>query len=375
VSSVGASLVRRAHNRGSSVKPTITYFASAAVLVAGLVALAASPATPPSLEAPTLARYDAGSTAARRSQVVATSPRRLSAASWWGGSYVVAGGERVSLYISTSYPQTDALAREWAEFFGSLVHGSELASLKAYIAPQDEVSELCFSEHALGCYGGQRLVTIGDSSAGVAPTSIATHEYGHHIAANRSNAPWVALDWGTKRWATQARICARARAGTAFPGDEGANYSLNPSEGFAESYRVLVETNGTAAGYDWPIVDPSFRPSTEALAAIRDDVLHPWLAGKTRTIHGKFLRRSRTWITTVATALDGELRIRVTAPGGGAHDVTLLSSNGRTVLSTSSWDSSGGKSVGYRVCGTRSVKVRVTRGVASARFTLLVTTP
>ena len=55
--------------------------------------------------------------------------------------------------------------------------------------------------------------------------------------------------------------------------------------------------------------------------------------------------------------------------------MTLLSSNGRTVLATSSWDSSGGKSVGYRVCGARSVKVRVTRGGASARFTLRVTTP
>ena len=37
----------------------------------------------------------------------------------------------------------------------------------------------------------------------------------------------------------------------AFPGNEGANYSLNPGEAFAESYRVLVETNGTAVGYDW----------------------------------------------------------------------------------------------------------------------------
>jgi hypothetical protein len=348
------------------------------IWVAALVAVLAAPAvgaTTVQLEGPRAFAPSFAGAVASRIKVLASAPRRLPRASWWGGTYEVPGGEHVSIYISTSYPQADALAQQWVAFFGGLPHGSELSLAKIYIAPLAEVEEMCFAADVLGCYGGQTLVTVGDSTAGAPPASIAAHEYGHHIAANRSNAPWRAIDWGTKRWASRSGICGRVVAGTAFPGDEGSNYSLNPGEGFAESYRVLVETNGTAVGYDWPIVDPSFRPSPETLAAIRADVLDPWLAGTTRTIHGKFLRRSRTWATTVATALDGELRIRVTAPGGGAHDVTLLSSNGRTVLSTSSWDSSGGKSVGYRVCGTRSVKVRVTRGVASARFTLLVTTP
>jgi hypothetical protein len=157
-----------------------------------------------------------------------------------------------------------------------------------------------------------------------------------------------------------------------FPGDEGVNYSFNPGEAFAESYRVLVETNGTALGYDWPIVDASFRPDARALAAVREDVLNPWPGPTTKTISGKFLRRTHTWTAQVATPLDGDLRLRVTVPGGGANDVTLLSGDGRTVLATGSWDSSGGKSVEYRVCGARSVKVRVTRGGVSARFSLRV---
>jgi hypothetical protein len=128
-------------------------------------------------------------------------------------------------------------------------------------------------------------------------------------------------------------------------------------------------------GYDWPIVDPSFRPSTEALAAVREDVLHPWTGPTTRTIRGKFLRQQRTWSMQVATPLDGDLRLRLTVPGGGANDVTLLSGDGRTVLATGSWTSSGGKSVEYRVCGARSVKARVTRGGAAARFTLKVQVP
>jgi hypothetical protein len=354
-------------------KKTTYWFWVAALLV--VLTAPTAGATPLQLESPRATTPSFAGVVAPRIKVLGSAPRHLAGASWWGGTYDVPGGEHVSIYISTSYPQVDAVAQQWIAFFGGLPHGKELSLAKVYIAPLAEVEEMCFADEVLGCYGRQTLVTVGDSTAGVTPTSIAAHEYGHHIAANRSNAPWTALDWGTKRWASRSGICGRVVAGTAFPGDEGANYSLNPGEGFAESYRVLVETNGTAVGYDWPIVDPSFRPNPEALAAVRDDVLHPWLAPTQKTIQGKFLRRSRTWATTIATPLDGELRLRVTAPGGGAHDVTLLSSDGRTVLSRSSWNSSGGKSIEYRVCGVRSAKVRVTRGGVSARFTLRVTTP
>lgn len=325
------------------------------------------------LEGPTLRPVAGG--LANVTRLLASPPRHLSSASWWGGTYTVPDGEHVSLYISTSYPEADALAQEWVAFFGGLPHGKELSLAKVYIAPLEEVSEMCYSDEVLGCYGGQTVVTVGDSTAGIPPASIAAHEYGHHIAANRSNPPWKAGDWGTKRWASMVGICARAATGTAFPGDEGASYSLNPGEGFAESYRVLVETNGTAAGYDWPIVDPSFRPTPESLAAIREDVLHPWVGPTTKTIRGKFLRQRRTWSTQVVTLLDGDLRLRVTVPVGGANDVTLLSGDGRTVLATGSWASSGGKSAEYQVCGARSVRVRVTRGGAPARFTLQVQTP
>jgi hypothetical protein len=244
-----------------------------------------------------------------------------------------------------------------------------------YIAPLAQVAEMCNTDEALGCYGGQTLVVVGDVTDGIGPTSVATHEYGHHVAANRSNAPWSALDWGTKRWATEAGVCSRAASGMAYPGDEGQNYALNPGEGFAESYRVLVETNGTGVGYDWPIVDPSFRPTPAALAAIREDILHPWTGPAETTIRGKFLRERRTWTTRVATPLDGDLRVRVTVPGGGADDVTLLSGDGQTVLASGSWASTGGKTAEYRVCGARSLRVRVTRGGTAARFTLQVQVP
>jgi hypothetical protein len=325
------------------------------------------------LESPVL-RASAGSLTGLTS-LLASAPRRLSQATWWGGTYAVPDGEHVSIYISASYPQADDLARLWVDFFDHLPHGEEISLVKVYIAPLDEVSEMCLSDEVVGCYGDQTLVTVGDSSAGFLPASIAAHEYGHHVAANRSNAPWRAVDWGTKRWASAMGICGRVTAGTAVPGDEGASYTLNPGEGFAESYRVLAETGGAAAGFDWPIVDPSFRPTQESFAAIREDVFHPWAGPTTRTTRGKFLRGRRTWSTQVATLLDGDLRVRVTVPGGGADDVTLFSGDGRTVLATGSWASSGGKSAEYRVCGARSLRVRVTRGGAAARFTLQVQAP
>lgn len=310
-----------------------------------------------------------------RIALLASPPRHLSSLSWWGGTYAVPDGEQVALHISSSYPQSDATAQQWVDFFGRIPHGKELSLAEVYIAPLGEVSEMCSSDEVLGCYGGETLVAVGDLTDGIAPSSIVAHEYGHHIAANRSNAPWRAIDWGTKRWASQVGICSRVGTGLAFPGDEGFNYALNPGEGFAESYRVLVETNGTAVGYDWPIVDPSFRPTPESLAAIREDILHPWLGPMTTTVRGKFLRHRRTWSTQVATPLDGDLRVRVTVPGGGADDVTLLSGDGQAVLAKGSWTTSGAKSVEYRICGARSVRVRVTRGGAAARFILQVEKP
>ncbi len=326
------------------------------------------------LEAPTLAGLGYSAAFGRTSTLAAAGMRKLAASSWSGGRFSVGSGEAVTVYVSAAYGEDDAKAREWANWFASLPHGSELSVLTAYFAPLAEVESICGAADVLGCYYGQKLVSVGDSSTGVPPASVAAHEYGHHVANNRLNSPWPAIDWGTKRWATYVGVCARVKAGTAFPGDEGMNYPLNPGEAFAESYRVLVETNGTAQGYDWPIIDPSFRPNPESLAAIREDVVHPWTGSTTTLLRGRFLRGSRRWSAMAATPLDGDLRIGLTAAGGG-NGVALLSSDGQTLLGAGSWDSSGGKSAEYQVCGARSVKVRVTRGGAAARFSLRVTVP
>jgi hypothetical protein len=65
---------------------------------------------------------------------------------------------------------------------------------------------LICGDDAAGCYSGGELVFIGDPVGAWTPEGTARHEYGHHIAANRANPPWRALDWGTKRWAS---VCKR----------------------------------------------------------------------------------------------------------------------------------------------------------------------
>ena len=81
---------------------------------------------------------------------------------------------------------------------------------------------------ALGCYGDNELVMTDETAGGFEPEEIARHEYGHHVAFNRANPPWKPLESGPKRWASYARVCARTRAGTAYPGDQSLLYRLNP---------------------------------------------------------------------------------------------------------------------------------------------------
>ena len=308
-----------------------------------------------------------GATTIRSGRLDAHALRRLAAIAWDGGRYTAASGESVRVFVSPAYGADSDVGQHWADFFASLVHGSELGLLTAYIAPLDEVQEMCGGGEVLGCYWGQKLVAVGDAVDGLDARSIATHEYGHHVAWNRVNAPWVAEDRGTKRWASAMNICARVQTGTAFPGDEGSAYTLNPGEAFAESYRVLNETQA-GLPFTWPIVDPSFRPDANALQALREDVVHPWTAPTTKTVRARFARGRHTWTLKLATPLDGELSVRLAQ---GSDDLSLLA-DGRTVLARGSWTSTGGKSLKYVICGQRSLLLRVTGG---GRFALEVTQP
>ena len=215
---------------------------------------------------------------------------RVVRGSWWGGPSVASTGETVTVFLSDAFPQDESTRATWVNFFAWLHHGSELPSLTVYVALLSEVQSFCGPE-AGGCYSPARkiLVIPGDLDPGV-DFDIAAHEYGHHIAANRRNDPWDPNGYGPKRWATYASVCARAAAGTAFPGDEGAHYRLNTGEAFAEAYRALEESRGV---YPWAhlplVVDASFTPDAGAQAAALADVQQPWTAPRRRP--GRSLHR------------------------------------------------------------------------------------
>jgi hypothetical protein len=305
----------------------------------------------------------------------ATGIRRVHAALWWGRVYTASTGDQVSISISDSYPADDAVGQAWADFFAGLVHGPELPLIHVYVVTPDEVAFTCGDPYALGCYGSNQLVIIGETAFGTDPKEVARHEYGHHVAANRFNPPWQAIDWGTKRWASYEGVCKRVASGSAFPGDEDLHYRQNPGEAFAETYRVLND-NKAGTTFPWSIVDASFIPDATALADVEQDVLQPWTAPTTKVVHGRFTEKSRKpWKLSLATQLDGLMDVTLSLPKGGLYSLTLLAGDGKTVLASGLWSGLTQKKLSYTICGQRSVIIRVTQIGAVGRFTVQYTEP
>ena len=222
-------------------------------------------------------------------EVAASSVSAVAPAGYWGGQYQTAAGESVTIYASNSYPVDPALGQRWADFLGSLVHGSEISTVTVLLATAAQISRVCGAD-AVACYSpqGAVLYTPGeDPGTDLSAEAVITHEYGHHVAANRSDAPWSALDSGPKRWASTMQVCARTRSGELFPGAEDAqHYTLNPGEGWAETYRVLNERKAGLAEAPWQIVTQALYPTAAALTAAEQDVTSPWQAATTTTDRG-----------------------------------------------------------------------------------------
>jgi hypothetical protein len=308
--------------------------------------------------------------AAARSRSVAA----VDTPGWHGGRFVTATGEQVTVYVSDTFAADQVVPEVWADFFARLPHGGELATVTVRIAPAGEVAAIC-GDGAAGCYSGGELVFDGEATGGSRPEDTARHEYGHHIAANRANPPWRALDWGPKRWATVEKVCSRVQAATAFPGDEADRYALNPGEAFAEAYRVLAEQKAGITLSSWGIVDGSFYPDSAALSAIDQDVVKPWLASPTTTMRGRFLANGlRRRLLPVATPLDGQLTIELRLPRGRLDTLELLSTGGR-VVARGLWAGTSTRRLSYVVCGQRRLSLRVTRAGSPGRFAVTVTGP
>ena len=184
------------------------------------------------------------------------------------------------------------------------------------MSPLDEVQRVCGNE-ALACYSAQQGAIFAPGDAPDPETSaeaIVAHEYGHHVAANRDNAPWAAVDWGTKRWATYINVCARPAQGVLYPGNESGYYRQNPGEGFAEVYRVLNEQRLGLAPTAWSVVDQLLYPDAQALALVQQDVEQPWTTPTTATLSGRVTTKAPRSTKTISTPLDGTVRVSLRPP-------------------------------------------------------------
>lgn len=287
----------------------------------------------------------------------------------WGGTYPTGDslGTFVQIQVADTYPVDEALPQAWATYLGSLVHGPELVRLTLNLMPFSGVQSVCGSG-ALACYDPrQETIYVSPEDQLNAPPAkeIVTHEYGHHIANNQNDAPWPALDYGTKRWSSYENICAKAAGGTASPGDEGTHYFQNSGEAFAESYRVLNLQKLGLPDSGWNIIDQSFYPDATALTLLEQDVTTPWTGPTASKLRGSFgTGVVRTF--KVQTQLDGSFTARLAAPTKAKMRLALYN-NGTLVQR--------GTTIRYEICGERALTLKVERISGRGAFTVNVSKP
>lgn len=241
-------------------------------------------------------------------------------------AYRTADGQTVSIQFSRGYTPDDAVAQSYVDFLGSLPHGSELRRLKVLIATPRQVRAACGGEPGtLACYdtSTSRMTVPGEEvggAGGVTTSYVIAHEYGHHVARWRSNAPFPALAFGAKRWASQEMVCLNTLKGRLFPGNEGQRYLANPGEAFADAYAHLKYPDAY-----WQFTS-LLRPDRAGRAALLADVLYPWTGPVARTFRGRFTPGSpRTRVFRIVLRLDGSLRVALHGPRGANFDVGLSS--------------------------------------------------
>lgn len=287
----------------------------------------------------------------------------------WGGSYPTGDsyGSLLQIQVSSAYPVDPALPQEWATYLGTLVHGPEINHLLLDLIPLSSVQSVCGAQ-ALACYDPQRqeiFASPEDQLDTPSAKEIVTHEYGHHLANNSDDAPWAALDYGTKRWASYENICAKAAAGSASPGDEGSHYFQNSGEAFAEAYRVLNLQKQGVTTIAWDLIDPSFYPDATALALLEQDVTTPWTGPTESKLRGTFGSGVvRTF--KVQTQLDGTFTARLVSPTKAKMRLALY--NGSTLVMR-------GGTIRYQICGQRTLTLKVERLSGRGAFSVAVSKP
>jgi len=347
---------------------------AAAVMTALMAAAAAQSATTRRLKSPHVDEIGRAAGAIADSIIAAPTTRALAPNGYWGGQYKTAAGETVTIYASNSYPMDSALGQRWADFLASLVHGTELSTVTILLSTPAQISRVCGSD-ALACYSPQGALLYApgeDPSSDLSAEAVITHEYGHHVAASRLHTPWDAIDWGPKRWASSIQVCARTKKAELSPGAEDpVRYETNPGEGWAETYRVVNQRKLGVPESPWEIVSQALYPTTAALTAAEQDVTTPWQGDTTTVRSGLVSRASRTRTYTLATALDGTLKVTLRSAAGLRVALDVYASSTRVAHASGA----GTLARSTTICGARSYRVRVTELRGKGSFRLSVAKP
>jgi hypothetical protein len=293
----------------------------------------------------------------------------------YGGVFNTADGTRVTVYMSSLYVPDASVLQSAADFFDSLYHRAELADVVIYLAPEGEIHFDCVSSQANSCFDASTdtIYLVGTPpSDGTPVEEIAAHEYGHAIAFARRNA-WSgdAFRWGPEYWASYWNVCARTYKGTVFPGDEGAYYSLNPGEAWAETGRLL---NGGSSNL-WG-VSFSFFPNSTALRLAKQDILQPW-SGNTRYSETGSFRPHRARSRSYRLALPDDGRhasLELFSQGSLRANLYIYSASGRLIARAE--NPGRYEAIRGSICGgPRLQRVRVSRRSGYGSYTLQANIP
>jgi hypothetical protein len=345
----------------------------ARALSLALLALAALPAAASARELqPPVPGGERGAGAMRdtvlRSAPLATTARAK--------AYKAPDGSTILVDVSPSYRRDDAAIQKFVDFLGRLPHGSELSRLRLYIATPGEVERLCGGvPGTLACYAAALQVMIAPGqqppSTNLSLGYIVAHEYGHHVAANRTNAPFPASNYGPKYWASQELVCQGVLDKRYFPGDEGEHYKSNPGEAWAETYARL-----TYPGVAWAF-DPSLAPDAASLATARRDVLDPWRGNVTKRFSGTLGARDKAKDVSFRLRLDGSLSLSLSGPRTANFDLGVIAAGREqaTTRARGSRDKLSPRVVCRKSLSGGQITVRVRRRSGSGRFTVTAKYP
>jgi hypothetical protein len=270
---------------------------------------------------------------------------------------MAADGQTVDVVVSSTYAAAPPAAQSYVDFLDGLAHGTELSKLTLSIVTPAEIAGACGAQQGdgvLACYipASATMVVPGEQTEADATTSyLVAHEYGHHIAANRDNPPFTAVDYGPKYWASTENVCTRVLAGKLAPGNEAEYYQYNPGEAWAETYAWLKypQTSWRYTGL--------LKPDAAAYAAARKDVETPWTASTVKTFTGTMGSSSTQREFSFTLTLDGAISFQLKGPKNSDFDLRVVAS-GKAQGTTDARGSSD-RLTFATACVTTPEKVRV----------------